>query len=62
MHRKLKAQRALFPDELPHWETLSHEQQDQVREVLSLLLEKCLREHSWTAQHPQHQNAENARV
>lgn len=62
MHRKPKPQRTLFPDDLPNWETLSQERQDQVREVLSLLLEKSLQPHSWTTQHPQHQNAEKARV
>ena len=62
MHHKPKPQLALFPDDLPKWETLSQERQDQVREVLSLLLEKSLQQHSWTTQHPQHQNAENTRV
>lgn len=62
MHRKPEAQLALFPDELPNWETLSQERQDQVREVLSLLLEKSLQQHSWTTQQPPHQNAENTRV
>lgn len=39
MDRSSKPQLALFADELPHWEALSPERQEDVQQVLSLLLE-----------------------
>ena len=52
MNRKSSLrQLALFVAELPTWESLPHDRQQAVQEILSLLLEQALAQQKCTCQH-----------
>jgi len=56
-------QLSLFPDELPTWESLSQERQQALQEVLSLLLEQMLQQHTCQpTDDPQKHTVENNHV
>ena len=56
-------QLALFPVELPTWESLPQERQQALQELLSLLLEQALPQQTCpTVQNPQEHAAEKTHV
>jgi hypothetical protein len=62
MTHRANRQLTIFVDKVPTWESLPQERQDEVRKVLSLLLEQALQHPSGKIQQPPHQNTETADV
>jgi hypothetical protein len=62
MDRQSKPQLALFPDELPRWDQLSPERQDEVQEILALLLERSLQPSGSTTQSTSSSDREKSHV